>query len=139
MGRILAIDHGNKRCGLAATDHLQLSINPLGTVHSSQLIPTLKEAFEKEAIERFVVGTPSSDDGSPSSHSRAADDFSKHLSRVFPKTPVERVDESFTSREAVNIMIRSGVKKKERQKKERVDTISACLILERYLGIEADI
>jgi putative Holliday junction resolvase len=138
MGRILAIDHGNKRCGLAVTDPLQLSVNPLGTVHTRQVIERLRTEVEKGDIERFVVGAPSSDDASPSSHSKPAEDFSKHLGRVFPAIPVEQVDESFTSREAVNIMLRSGVKKKDRQKKERVDLLSACLILERYLGIEAE-
>lgn len=138
MGRILAIDHGNKRCGLAVTDPLQISVNPLETVHTSKLIDRLKKEVEGEGVERFVVGSPNSDEGSASSHSKPADDFSKHLDRVFPDIPVERTDESFTSREAVNIMVRSGVKKKERQKKEHVDLLSACLILERYLGIEAE-
>lgn len=136
MGRILAIDHGNKRCGLAVTDPLQLSINPLGTVHSKDLMGSLKEYLEKEEVERFVVGAPLQDDASPSSHAGRADEFSKHLSRKFPDIPVERHDESFTSREARELLVRSGVKKKDRQEKERIDQLSACLILERYLGIE---
>ncbi|MFB6258970.1 MAG: Holliday junction resolvase RuvX [Flavobacteriales bacterium] len=136
MGRILAIDHGNKRCGLAVTDPLQLSVNPLETVHSREVIARLKEFAQKEELESFVVGAPSSEDGSPSSHTRASDEFCIHLSRKFPDIPVKRVDESFTSREAMNIMRRSGVTKKEREKKERVDQLSACLILERYLGLE---
>lgn len=138
MGRIVAIDHGNKRCGLAVTDQLQLSVNPLETVHSSKVIQRIEQEVKGEGVERFVVGAPSTEEGDPSSHSRAADDFSKHLSRAFPDIPVDRIDESFTSREAMNIMVRTGVKKKDRRKKESVDLISACLILERYLGIEAD-
>ncbi len=136
MARILAIDHGNKRCGLAVTDPLQLSVNPLGTVHSSQIIDELQAYLEQEEVERFVVGSPTSDSGNPSSHQQITDEFSKHLSRKFPDIPVERTDESFTSREAMNILLRSGVKKKERSNKERVDRLSACLILERYLGLE---
>ncbi len=139
MGRILAIDHGNKRCGLAVTDPLQLSVNPLGTVHSSKIIEKIPELVRMEEVERFIVGAPSNEDGSPSSHGKASDEFSTHLSREFPSIPVDRVDESFTSREAVNILIRSGVKKKDRREKERVDRLSACLILERYLGIEAEL
>lgn len=137
MARILAIDHGNKRCGLAVTDPLQLSVNPLGTVHSSELMEKLTEYVQKEEVERFVVGAPTDEKGAPSSHAQRCDEFSKHLSRKFPDIPVERTDESFSSREAMELLIHSGVKKKERRNKERIDQLSACLILERHLGIES--
>lgn len=136
MGRILAIDHGNKRCGLAVTDPLHLSVNPLGTVHSKDLVEKLNTYVREEEVDCFVVGRPSNESGDPSAHKRSTDSFSKQLSRKFPNINVERTDESFTSREAMNILINSGVKKKERRNKERVDQLSACLILERYLGIE---
>lgn len=136
MGRILAIDHGNKRCGLAVTDPLRLSVNPMGTVHSGKLIETLSAYIKEKEVDCFVVGNPVNDTGQASSHKQITDDFSKQLSRKFPNIPVERTDESFTSREAMNILLHSGVKKKERRSKERVDQLSACLILERYLGIE---
>lgn len=136
MGRIIAIDHGRKRCGVAVTDPLQLSVNPLGTFHPNELVEELRE-LQGEA-ERFIVGAPSNEYGEPSSHAKEADAFCKRLKKAFPEIPVERSDESFTSREAMGILIKSGVKKKARREKERIDRLSACLILERYLGIEAE-
>lgn len=138
MGRIIAIDHGRKRCGVAVTDPLQISVNPLGTYHPQDLIPELKEYHRREELERIVVGAPSDEYGEPSSHAKEADGFCKRLKKAFPEIPIERSDESFTSREAMGILIKSGVKKKERRDKGRIDRLSACLILERYLGIEAE-
>lgn len=133
MGRIISIDYGRKRTGLAATDTLQLIANGLGTVQSSQLIPFLKTYLEKEPVELFVVGLPKQMNNQPSESMKYIEPFVNTLKKNFPHIPVEMVDERFTSVLAHQAMIAGGMKKKDRQDKAKVDEISATIILQSYL------
>lgn len=129
----MAIDYGSKRVGLAVTDALQLIATGLTTVHSSELMEYLKRYMEKEAVECIVVGEPKRLDNSPSDAARFINPFVVHLKRSFPGVKVDRLDERFTSKLAFQSMIDNGMKKKDRQKKELVDEISATILLQDYL------
>ncbi len=133
MGRILAIDYGRKRVGLAVTDELQMIAGGLGTVHSKDVISFLKDYFTREDVECIVVGEPFDMQNRASDASRYIDPFVKHLRKQFPHIPVERIDERFTSQMALQTMTDAGLKKKARQNKALVDTISATIILQYYL------
>jgi putative Holliday junction resolvase len=133
MGRILAIDYGSKKTGLAVTDELQIIANGLATVHSSKLIAYLKEYTSKENVECFVVGEAKNMDNTKSDSARFIEPFVTHLKRKFPNIRVERMDERFTSKIAFQSMIDAGLGKKSRQNKELVDKISATLILQSWM------
>ena len=133
MGRVISIDYGRKRTGLAVTDTLQLIANGLCTVQSSQLIPFLKSYVEKESVELFVVGLPKQMNNQPSESMKYIEPFVNTLKKTFPHIPVEMVDERFTSVLAQQAMITGGMKKKDRQDKAKVDEISATIILQSYL------
>ncbi len=133
MGRILAIDYGRKRVGLAVTDELQMIAGGLTTVHSKDVISFLKDYCAREDVECIVVGEPFDMRNRASDASRYIDPFVKHLRKQFPHISVERIDERFTSQMAVQTMIDAGLKKKARQNKSLVDTISATIILQYYL------
>jgi len=133
MGRILAIDYGTKRVGIAVTDPLRLIATGLGTVHSSKVIAFLKAYFEKEQVDCLVLGEPKRMDNTPSDSAVHVEGFLKLLKKTFPAMKVERVDERFTSRLAFQTMIDSGLKKKARQNKALVDEISATIILQSYM------
>ena len=133
MGRILAIDYGRKRSGIAVTDPLQLIANGLTTVQTSQLIPFLKEYVSREQVERFLVGQPKQMNNEPSESMRYIEPFVNLLRKAFPSIPVEYVDERFTSVLAHRTMLEAGLKKKSRQDKALVDEISATIILQSYL------
>lgn len=133
LARILAIDYGTKRCGIAVTDPMQMIATGLTTVHSKDILEFLKKYIEKEAIECFVVGEPKRMNNEPSQGHKFAEDFVKQLNKHFPFIKVERMDERFTSKMAFQTMIDSGLKKKARQNKELVDEISATIILQSYL------
>ena len=133
MGRILAIDYGRKRSGIAVTDPLQLIANGLTTVQTSQLIPFLKEYVSREQVERFLVGQPKQMNNEPSESMRYIEPFVNLLKKIFPSIPVEYVDERFTSVLAHRTMLEAGLKKKSRQDKALVDEISATIILQSYL------
>jgi putative holliday junction resolvase len=133
MARIMAIDYGSKRVGIAVTDPLQMIANGLTTVHSKDLIAFLKDYMSKEAVECIVVGEPKQMSNEASDASRFIEPFVKHLQRTFPAVKVERMDERFTSQMAFRTMIDSGLKKKDRQNKELVDQVSATIILQSYL------
>jgi putative Holliday junction resolvase len=133
MGRIMAIDYGSKRVGLAVTDPLQIIANGLTTIHSKDLIAFLKEYITKENVECIVVGEPKQMNNEASDASRFIEPFVTHLRRTFPKVKIERMDERFTSQMAFRTMIDSGLKKKDRQNKELVDQVSATIILQSYL------
>ncbi|MFA8299612.1 MAG: Holliday junction resolvase RuvX [Hyphomicrobiales bacterium] len=137
MGRILAIDYGQKRVGLAVTDELQIIANSLTTVHVKDLFSYLTDYLNKENVECIVVGEPKQMNNTPSESSRFIEPFVKKLKSTFPKMKVERFDERFTSKIAHQTMIDAGLKKKDRQRKELVDTISATLILQSYLENKA--
>lgn len=134
MGRILAIDFGKKRTGIAITDELQLIASGLTTVNTLELISFLKTYTSRENVTLFVVGKPKQMDNTDSESEVLILPFLKKLSMNFPNIPVERVDERFTSKMAFQTMIAGGLKKKQRQNKALVDEISATIILQSYLN-----
>ena len=133
MGRLLAIDYGTKRTGIAITDDLQLIASGLTTVNTAELIPFLKEYFASEKVEMMLVGEPKQKDGSHSLVEIEIKKFLKIISETFPKLNIERRDERFTSKIAFQTMIDSGLKMKQRQNKALVDEISATILLQDYL------
>lgn len=133
MGRLLAIDYGRKRCGIAVTDTLKICGNGLTTVRSCDLPGWLKDYCDKEDVEKIIVGLPKQLDGTPSESSRYIEPFLKQLKREMPEMPVERYDERFTSTLAHRAMIEGGMKKMDRRNKEIVDEIAATIILNDYL------
>jgi putative Holliday junction resolvase len=133
MARIMAIDYGSKRVGIAVTDPLQLIANGLTTVHSKDIMTFLKDYFAKEEVECIVVGEPKTMMNEPSESAALVNVFVKQLKKFFPNIPVERLDERFTSKMAFQSMIDSGLKKKARQNKSLVDTISATILLQSFL------
>ena len=133
MGRILAIDFGKKRTGIAVTDEMQIIASGLTTVKTDELIIFLKDYFQKENVSVFVVGLPKQMDNTPSESEALIQPFLKKLSHHFPKTPIERVDERFTSKMAFQTMIDGGLNKRQRQNKSLIDEISATIILQSYL------
>jgi putative holliday junction resolvase len=134
MARIMAIDYGSKRVGIAVTDNLKIIARGLTTVHSKDLIDFLKDYLTKEEVECIVVGEPKRMNNEPSDSARFIDPFVVHLKRTFPNIKIERMDERFTSKMAFQTMIDSGLKKKDRQNKELVDEISATIILQSYMA-----
>ena len=134
MGRILAIDYGTKRTGLAVTDEMQIIASGLTTVDTKELVLFLKEYVTAENVERFVVGLPKQMDNTASESEIYIQKFLKELAKSIPDVPVVRVDERFTSKMAFQTMIDSGLKKKQRQNKALIDEISATLILQSYLA-----
>lgn len=134
MGKIVAIDYGRKRVGLAATDDLQIIASGLTTVHSSELMNYLEKYVANNDVELFVVGEPKNLDNTPSEFAEGIDNFVKHLARSFKNIKIVRVDERFTSKMAFQTMIDSGLKKKARRNKSLVDEISAVIILQSYLS-----
>ncbi len=133
MGRILAIDYGQKRVGIAVTDDLQIISTGLTTVHVKDIFTFLEAYLKKENVERFVVGEPKQMNNLPSDSQRFTEPFVKKLIKQFPRIPVDRFDERFTSKMAHETMLASGLGKKARQNKELVDTISATIILQSYM------
>lgn len=133
MARILAIDYGQKRVGLAVTDELQIIATGLDTVHVKDVFLYLKEYVLKENVDCFVVGEPKQLDNQSSDASKFIEPFVKKLKKEFPNISIERYDERFTSKMAFQTMIDSGLKKKQRQNKALVDEISATIILQSYL------
>ncbi len=133
MSRIIAIDYGQKRVGLATTDPLQLIATALTTVHSSEVLAFLADFLNKEQVERFVVGMPKNLDTSSAHATPLVEAFVKQLKKKFPDIPVDLVDERFTSKIAFQAMIDGGVKKKDRRDKALVDKVSAVIILQSYL------
>lgn len=133
MPRILAIDMGAKRIGIAVTDPLKLIATPLETIHSKDLVPFLKSYFEKEAVEAVVVGMPKKLDNTDTNATQMAKGCVTILRKNFPQIPVHLQDERFTSQMAMNAMIAGGVKKKDRQNKATIDKVSAAIILQSFL------
>lgn len=133
MGRILAIDYGSKRVGIAVTDNLRMIANGLTTVHSKDLIEFLENYFKSETVDIIVVGEPKTLMNLKSNSARFIDPFVTHLRKKFPEKKIERMDERFTSVIAHQTMMSGGLKKKDRQNKETVDMISATILLQDYL------
>ena len=134
MGRILAIDYGTKRTGLAVTDEMQIIASGLTTVDTKELIVFLKNYITSENVEKFVVGLPKQMNNTASESEVYIQKFLQKLTKSIPDIPIERVDERFTSKMAFQTMIDSGLKKKQRQNKALIDEISATLILQSYLA-----
>ncbi len=137
MGRILALDYGTKRTGIAVTDELQIIASGLTTVETKALLPFLKKYLSEEHVELVLVGEPKQKDGT---HSNVEVDIQKFLtkfSETFPNLPVQRRDERFTSKMAFQTMIDSGLKKKQRQNKALIDEISATILLQSYLSTKS--
>lgn len=133
MARIISIDYGKKRTGIAATDPLKLIANPIGTVETKNLITFLKDYLVANSVELIVVGKPSQLNGQPSESMRYITPFVESLKQTFPNVPVVFYDERFTSTIAHQAMIMGGMKKSDRQKKANVDCIAATIILNDYL------
>lgn len=133
MGRILAIDYGRKRVGLAVTDPLQIIANRLTTVASHEIWIFLKDYFAKENVEKVIVGYPMQMNNQPSEAVQYINPFLKKFQKEYPDMPLEQVDERFTSKMAFQTMIDAGLKKKDRQNKETIDAVSATIILQSYL------
>jgi len=133
LGRILAIDYGRKRVGLAVTDTMKMIANGLDTVHPKDLLGYLGDYMAKESVESIVVGYPKQMDNTDSEAVEYIRPFLKKLRKHFPDLPVELEDERFTSKMAQDTMIQGGMKKKQRQNKSHVDRISATIILQSYL------
>ena len=133
MGRVLAIDYGLKRVGLAVTDSLKMFAQPLCYVSNKELIPFLKDYIQKEDVEIIVIGYPLGLDGTSTHATKPVELFIKTLNKTFPSVPVVKEDERFTSKMAVEAMVEGGMKKKKRREKGIIDKISAALILQSYL------
>lgn len=133
MSRILAIDYGQKRTGLAVTDELRLIAGSLTTVPSGEVLEYLKRYLNKNHVACFVVGEAKQMNNKPSESARFIEPFVKKLQETFPGIPVERMDERFTSRMAQQAILESGAKRKTRQDKGLVDTVSATILLQSWL------
>lgn len=134
MARLLAIDYGTKRTGIAITDELQIIASGLTTVDTKNLLPFLKEYISKENVELFVVGEPKQMNNEVSESEVSILEFIIKLSNTIPTIPIVRVDERFTSKMAFQTMIDSGLKKNQRRNKALVDEISATIILQSYMS-----
>lgn len=133
LGRVLAIDFGKKRTGIAVTDELQIIASGLTTVNTKELIPFLKDYTKKEKVELFIIGKPKQMDNTDSESEELILPFLEKLTKSIPNIPIKREDERFTSKMAFQTMIDSGLNKKQRQNKALVDEISATIILQSYL------
>ncbi|WP_299705779.1 Holliday junction resolvase RuvX [uncultured Pontibacter sp.] len=137
MARILGIDYGNKRVGLAATDTLQIIASPLETIHAKDVLTYLKAYTQREPVEAIVVGMPRRLTGEATDATPHVIGFVRKLQKEFPGIPVHTVDERFTSSMAQKAMLAGGLKKKDRQDKGTVDRVSAAIILQSYLESRA--
>lgn len=133
LARILSIDYGMKRTGLAVTDPMQIIANSIGTIETPTLMQFLRDYFKKESVERVIIGLPKQMNNAPSQSTGMIEEFVAAFKKEFPTMPIEYVDERFTSKMAVQTMIDGGVKKKDRRDKALVDSISATIILQSYL------
>jgi putative Holliday junction resolvase len=133
MPRILSIDYGAKRTGLAVTDPLQIIATGLTTIHPDELISFLKDYFSKEEVELIIIGEPKNWDNSDTHATPMVEKCIKELQKNFPSLPLKKVDERFTSKMAKDSMIEMGMKKKDRRNKALVDEIAATIMLQDYL------
>jgi len=133
MPRILALDYGGKRTGIAVTDPLQMIATPLTTVETSQIWLFLTQYFQQEVVEKVIIGWPTHADGQDTHATPLVRAFQQEWENVFPKIPLLPVDERYTSKLAMRAMIEGGMKKKDRQKKENLDKLSAVILLQDYL------
>lgn len=134
LGRVVALDYGKKRTGVAVTDPLQLIASGLTTVATHELLEFLKKYIEEEDVDCFVVGEPKQMNNTPSEAEMFIAPFLNRLRKIFPHVPIERQDERFTSKMAFQSMIDGGLKKKQRRDKSLIDEISATIILQAFLN-----
>jgi putative Holliday junction resolvase len=134
LARILAIDFGKKRTGLAVTDPLKIIATALETVDTGELIGYLKKYMAKEPVEKIIIGYPLNLDDTPTDATPLVDKFIIKFGNVFPDMPVEKIDERFTSKIASREIAEMGLKKKDREKKELIDTVSAVMMLQEYIA-----
>lgn len=134
MSRIIALDYGGRRTGVAVTDPLQMIAYPLDTIDTSKIIDYLKAYFAKENVETIVLGAPLNMDGTDTDATQMVIEFEKKLKENFPNHPIVKIDERLTSRMAKQTLIDAGYKKKDRKNKKLVDTVAAALILQTYLA-----
>jgi putative Holliday junction resolvase len=133
LPRILSIDYGLKRTGLAVTDPLQIIATGLTTVESKQLIPFLKNYFSKEEVELIIIGEPKNWDDTDTHATPLVEKCIERLQKNFPSIPIKKVDERYTSKMAKDAMLEMGLKKKQRRDKKLVDEIAATILLQEYL------
>ena len=134
VARILGIDYGTKRIGLATTDPLQIIVSGLDTVANADIFDYLKKYMEEEEVECIVVGEPMHDDGNPSQIAHLVVGFIRKLKKLYPEIKVDTQDERYTSRDAKEYILMMGTKQKKRRDKALVDQVSAIFILQEYLG-----
>jgi putative holliday junction resolvase len=134
MARILAIDYGGKRTGIAVTDPMQIIATGLTTIASQELIPFLKKYFSEEAVELVIIGLPVNWDGSATHGTPLAEAAIKKIQKEFPQMPLKTVDERYTSKMAKDAMLEMGMKKKDRRDKKIVDEIAATIMLQEYMN-----
>lgn len=139
MARILAIDYGQKRVGIAVTDPLQIIANGLETVNSGDIIDYLARYFEKEDVELVIIGYPKQMNNLPSEAVRYVNEFIRKFEKKFPDKDFFLMDERYTSKMAIQTMINGGVKKQQRRNKSLVDKISATILLQSYLEMKTNI
>jgi putative holliday junction resolvase len=135
VGRILALDFGKKRTGVAVTDPLQLIATALDTADTSELIGFLKKYMAKEPVEKIIIGYPTNMDGSPTDATPLVEKFIKKFHNVFPAFPVETIDERMSSKLASREIAQMGLKKKDREKKGLIDAVVAVMMLQEYLEL----
>jgi putative holliday junction resolvase len=133
MGRILAIDYGKKRTGIAVTDPLRIIATALETVVSHEIFEFLKKYVSSENVDCFVVGLPLQSNGKPSESTKFVEPFVRKLATTFPEIPIQRMDERYTTVMAHQIILASGINKKARQDKTLADKVSATIILQSYM------
>lgn len=134
MGRIIALDYGKKRTGIAVTDPLQIIATGLTTVDTQTLFDFLKEYISKEGVEKILIGDPLNLDGTETDSTAAVKHCIRRLKNTFPDIPIVTIDERYTSKLASKAMVEMGMKKKERQKKGIIDEVAATMMLQEYLG-----
>lgn len=135
MARIIALDYGKKRTGIAVSDPLQIIASALDTVDSNELIGYLKKYIASEPVEKIIIGYPLNMDDSPTDATPLVEKFIVKFGNVFPNLPVIKVDERMTSKMASQQISQMGLKKKDREKKELIDAVAAVIILQEYMGI----
>ena len=133
MSRIIAVDYGTKRCGIAVTDPMQIIASGLTTVSANEIVDFLKKYCDEEKVETIVIGEPKQMNNEVSESEVHIQKFIRKIETVLPNIKIERVDERFTSKMAFQTMIDSGLKKKQRQNKATIDEISATIILQTYM------
>ncbi|MBS1627093.1 MAG: Holliday junction resolvase RuvX [Bacteroidetes bacterium] len=133
MARILCIDYGGKRTGLAVTDPMQIIATALTTVATKELISFLKNYFITEEVELILIGEPLNLDDTPTHATALVEQAVKQLQKKFPSIPIKKIDERFTSKMASKAMLEMGMKKKQRQQKGNIDQIAATIMLQEYL------